>query len=74
MGKTPEEAHSAYFDKLPAHLFREIEFIRRSTGVGLVTWERIVKIAHDTVAMGTEDIVMVDAAASKPNRAPAQPR
>ncbi len=74
MGKTPEEAHAAYFDKLPAHLFREIEFIRRSTGVGLVTWERIVKIAHDTVAMGTEDIVMVDTTMSKPNRAPAQPQ
>ena len=40
----------------------------------MVSWERIVKIAHDTVAMGTEDIVMVDTTAAKPNRATAQPR
>ena len=47
--------------------------MRRSNGEGNITWERIVKIANDTVAMGTEDIMMADTSASisKPSRAPA---
>jgi hypothetical protein len=54
-----------YLDRLPAALVRELEFGRRITKAGQLTWEHIVELAIDAVASGTEDIVMEAPGASR---------
>jgi hypothetical protein len=67
-----------YLDRLPGPLYKEVEITRRIRRMGRLTWEQIVEIANDTVAMGTEDIT-IDGQPARPSRAapqskPAPPR
>jgi hypothetical protein len=67
------EALSVYLDRLPAPLYKEVEITRRIRRMGRLTWEQIVEIANDTVAMGTEDIT-IDGQPAKPQRSMHQPK
>ena len=58
LGKTTKEALSTYLDRLPAPLYKEVELTRRIRGVGMLTWEQIVALANDAIAMCTEDITI----------------